>query len=104
MPRTPRGTRRRVSAEPVATLECTQEPPHRFVITGRARVRGGILVTLQRVDAPYPARDLFITAREMKMATDDVYKGCFVCVDRGFRETAIALPKEDVEAGLPAEP
>jgi len=90
-----------VSAEPLPTLECTQEPPHRFVIRSRARVRGGILVTLQRIDAPYPLRDLFITAREMKMAQDDVHKACFVCVDRGLRETAIALPKEDVEAGLP---
>jgi hypothetical protein len=93
-----------VSAEPVPTFECTQEPPHRFAIRSRSRVRGGILVTLQRVDAPYPARDLFITAREMKMAQDDVYKGCFVCVDRGLRETAIALPKADLEAGLPAAP
>jgi hypothetical protein len=67
-------------------------------------VRGGILVTLQRLDAPYPPRDLFITAREMKMAQDDVYKGCFVCVDRGLRETAIVLPKADVEAGLPPGP
>ena len=90
-----------MSTESVPTFECTQEPPHRFSIRSRARVRGGILVTLQRVDAPYPQRDLFITAREMKMAQDDVYKGCFVCVDRGLRETAIALPKGDVEAGLP---
>jgi len=37
-------------------------------------------------------------------AQDDVYKGCFVCVDRGLRETAIVLPKEDVEAGLPPAP
>ena len=90
-----------MSAEPIPTLECTLEPPHRFAIRARARVHGGILVTLQRLDAPYPPRDLFITAREMKMAQDDVFKGCFVCVDRGLRETAIALPKADVEAGLP---
>jgi hypothetical protein len=90
-----------VSAEPVPAFACTQEPPHRFVIRSRARVRGGILVTLQRVDAPYPPRDLFVSAREMKMAQDDVYKACYVCVDRGLRETAIALPKADVEAGLP---
>lgn len=90
-----------MSAEPLPTFECTQEPPHRFAIRARARVQGGILVTLQRLDAPYPLRDLFITSREMKMASDDVYKACFVCVDRGLRETAIALPKEDVEAGLP---
>lgn len=93
-----------MSAEPVPAFECTQEPPHRFVIRSRARVHGGILVTLQRVDAPYPLRDLFVSAREMKMAQDDVFKACFVCVDRGLRETAIALPKADVEAGLPPGP
>ena len=81
--------------------ECTHEPPHRFAILGRARVRGGILLTLQRTDAPYPPRDLFVTDREMKMGNDNVYKACFVCVDRGFRETAIVLPKSDVELGLP---
>jgi hypothetical protein len=81
--------------------ECTHEPPHRFVISARSRVQGGILLTLQRLDERYPARDLFITNREMKMAGDFVYKGCFVCVDRGIRETAIALPKSDIDLGLP---
>ena len=61
----------------------------------------GILLTLQRVDERYPARDLFITNREMKMGTDNVYKACFVCVDRGFRETAIVIAKSDVDLGLP---
>jgi hypothetical protein len=90
-----------VSTEVAVSFECTHEPPHRFAITGRSRVPGGILVTLQRVDAPYPPRDLFVTAREMKMGQDNVYKGCFVCVDRGFKETAIVLPKNEVELGLP---
>ena len=31
----------------------------------------------------------------------DVYKACFVCVDRGFRETAIAHRQGDIELGLP---
>jgi hypothetical protein len=37
----------------------------------------------------------------MKMGYDDVYKACFVCVDSGKKERAIALPKSDIEAGLP---
>jgi hypothetical protein len=90
-----------VSTEVQAALACTAEPPHRFVLSDRARTRGGILVTLRRVDAPYPPRQVFITDREMKMGYDDVYKACFVCVDKGRKETAIALPKAEVEAGLP---
>jgi hypothetical protein len=86
-----------------AVFECTAEPPHRFAIAGRARVPGGILVTLRRVDQPYPLRDVFVTNREMKMGYDDVYKACFVCVDRGLKETAITLSKGDIAAGLPAE-
>ncbi len=87
----------------VPTYACTNEPPHRFEIRSRSRVRGGILVSLQRVDAPYPPRELFITSREMKMGYDNVYKACFVCVDRGRKETAIVLPKSDLEVGLPPE-
>ena len=90
-----------MSTEIAAACECTHEPPHRFAIVGRARVANGILLTLQRVDERYPARDLFITNREMKMGSDNVYKACFVCVDRGFRETAIVLVKSDVDLGLP---
>ena len=44
-----------------------------------------------------------MTNREMKMGYDDVYKACFVCVDRGKKETAIAIPKADIELGLPPE-
>jgi hypothetical protein len=91
-----------VPTEGDAALSCTAEPPHRFAILERARTGGGILVTLRRVDAPYPPRQVFVTDREMKMGYDDVYKACFVCVDRGRKETAIALPKADVEAGLPS--
>ena len=90
-----------MSTEIAAVCECTHEPPHRFAIVGRARVGNGILLTLQRMDERYPARDLFITNREMKMGTDNVYKACFVCVDRGFRETAIVIAKSDVDLGLP---
>lgn len=60
-------------------------------------------MTLARLDAPYPPRDIFVTSREMKMGYDDVVKPCFVCVDQGIKEKAIALPKADIEAGLPAE-
>jgi hypothetical protein len=86
-----------------ATFTCTNEPPHRFEIRGRARAAGGIRLSLQRVDAPYPPREMFITGREMKMGYDNVYKACFVCVDRGTKETAIVLPKSDIELGLPPE-
>ena len=86
--------------ETVTTFECTNVPPHRFAITGRVRTASGILVTVQRVDAPYPPREIFITNREMKMGYDHVLKGCFVCVDMGIKEKAIALPKEEIEAGL----
>ena len=84
-----------------ATCECTHEPPHRFVIATRSRSNGGVLVGLQRVDEPYPRRDVFVTSRELRMAQDNVYKACFVCVDQGRKENAIALPKADLEAGLP---
>lgn len=80
--------------------ECTDEPPHRFAIVERVRNRNGILLTLQRLDAPYPPREIFVTNREMKMGYDAVYKACYVCVDGGKKETAIALPKADIEAGL----
>jgi hypothetical protein len=90
-----------MSAEVATEYACSADPPHRFQITERARVGGGILVTLARVDQPYPRRQLFITSREMKMGYDDVYKACFVCVDQGKKERAIALPKSDIEAGLP---
>jgi hypothetical protein len=60
-----------------------------------------VLVGLQRVDEPYPRRDVFVTDREIKMGQDDVFKACFVCVDQGLRETAIVLPKADIELGLP---
>lgn len=90
-----------MSTEVAAAFECTNEPPHRFSIAERLRVRNGILLTLSRLDEPYPRRDVFITSREMKMGYENVYKSCFVCVDRGAKENAIAIPKSDIEAGLP---
>ncbi len=91
------------STEVGVRLTCTAERPHHFTIAGRKRARGGIVVTLARLDAPYPPRDLFVTSREMKMSNDDVVKACFVCVDQGIKEQAIALPKAEIEAGLPPE-
>jgi hypothetical protein len=90
-----------VAAETAVVLACTNEPPHRFAILDRARAGDGILVTLRRRDAPYPPREVFVTRREMKMGYENVYKACFVCVDQGQKETAIALPKAEIEAGLP---
>ncbi len=90
-----------MSTEVAAALECTAEPPHRFEVSDRMRVRNGILVTLRRLDEPYPPRDLFVTNREMKMGYENVYKACFVCVDLGLKENAIVLPKDQIEGGLP---
>ncbi len=88
-------------AESAASIECTAEPPHRFTLTERSRVGNGILVTLRRMDEPYPPRNVFVTNREMKMGYENVYKACFVCVDRGLRENAISMPKDQIETGLP---
>jgi hypothetical protein len=90
-----------MSAEASPPLECTAEPPHRFAIGERTRVGNGILVTVRRIDEPYPPRDIHVTAREMKMGYENVFKACFVCVDRGRKENAIALPKDQLELGLP---
>ena len=84
-----------------ASYPCTNEPPHRFTLGERLRTASGILATLRRLDAPYPPRQVFITSREMKMGYDDVFKACYVCVDQGKKENAIAIPKADIEAGLP---
>jgi hypothetical protein len=84
-----------------AACGCTHEPPHRFLIVSRDRNAAGVLVGLQRVDEPYPRRDVFVTNRELKMSQDNVFKACFVCVDKGFRETAIVLPMDEIELGLP---
>lgn len=84
-----------------AGFQCTNEPPHRFAIVEQMRNAGGILLKVQRLDAPYPPREIYVTNREMKMGYDDVYKACYVCVDRGQKETAITLPKAEIEAGLP---
>ena len=90
-------------AEIETRFACTNDPPHHFTISARRRVRGGIVITLSRLDAAYPPRELFITSREMKMSGDDVVKACFACVDRGIKEKAIALAKSEIEAGLPPE-
>ena len=93
-----------MAADIGAGFACTNEPPHRFEIRGRARAAGGIRLSVQRVDAPYPPREMFITGREMKMGYEDVYKACYVCVDQGKKENAIGLPKAEIEARLPPPP
>lgn len=90
-----------MATETATTFDCTNVPPHRFAITGRVRNATGILVTVQRLDEPYPEREIFITNREMKMGYDDVVKACFVCVDQGKKEKAVAIPKAEIELGLP---
>ena len=89
-----------MATETAATFECTNKPAHRFEIAGRVRTPTGILVNLRRMDAAYPPREVFVTNREMKMGYDDVIKACFVCVDMGLKERAIAIPKAEIEAGL----
>ena len=89
-----------MTAEVETAFECTNEPPHRFAIVERMRNRDGVLLTLKRLDAPYPKREMFITGRELKMGYDNVYKACFVCVDQGRKETAIVLGKAEIQAGL----
>ncbi len=89
------------ATEVAARFACSAEQPHFFSITGRKRARGGIVLTLGRLDAPYPPRDIFVTSREMKMSNDDIWKPCFVCVDQGVKEKAIPIPKEEVDTGLP---
>ena len=97
----PEGAESAAAVEIEPGYPCTRRPPHRFAITERLRNRNGILVTMKRLDEPYPERQIFITNREMKMGYEDVFKACYVCVDKGVKETAIALPKADIEAGLP---
>jgi hypothetical protein len=92
-----------MATDVTARFACTADPPHHFTVASRARASGGIVVTLARLDAPYPPRDVFVTSREMKMTNDDVVKACFVCVDKGIKEKAIALSKAEIEAGLPPE-
>lgn len=89
--------------EVLARLACSADPPHHFSVAERKRAQGGIVLTLERLDAPYPPRDIFVTTREMKMSNDDVWKPCFVCVDKGVKEKAIPIPKEEIDAGLPPE-
>ena len=93
-----------MAAEIETGFACTNEPPHRFALGECVRLDNGVLVTLARLDQPYPPRQLFITGREMKMGYEDVYKACYVCVDQGKKENAIARPKAEIEARLPPVP
>ncbi len=86
-----------MTTEVETAFECTNEPPHRFAIVERLRNRNGVLLGLKRLDAPYPKREVFVTNREVKMGYENVYKACFVCVDQGRKETAIILPKAEIE-------
>lgn len=44
-----------------------------------------------------PPREIFVTSAELKMGYENVYKACFLCVDRGRKEKAFAIPKSDLE-------
>ena len=94
--------KRRVSTETAAAIcECTNEPPHRFAIATRSREREASSSAFSAWTSPIRGGKSSSPTRELKMGYDNVYKACFVCVDRGHRETAIVLPISDVELGLP---
>lgn len=77
---------------------CHAEPPHRLHVDSKTATAGGILLRLSDADnRALPRRDLFVTNAEMKMGYENVFKACFLCVDRGRKEKGFAIPKSDLE-------
>jgi len=77
---------------------CTFEPPHRIRLEARAANPRGVTLRLSDADAPdKPARDVFVTKAELGMGYDNIFKACFLCVDRGRKEKAFAIPTSDLE-------
>ncbi len=77
---------------------CFAEPPHRLHLDSKTRSGRGVLLRMSAADQPaLPPREVFVTAAELKMGYENVYKACFLCVDRGNREKAFAIPKSDLE-------
>ena len=77
---------------------CSAEPPHRILLESRTVTPRGVALRLSDADDPdKTALDLFVTKAELKMGYENVYKACFLCVDRGRREKAFAIPKSDLE-------
>jgi len=77
---------------------CTYEPPHRLRLDSRAANARGVTLRLSDGDRPDgPGREIFVTNAEIAMGYDPIYKACFLCVDRGRKEKAFAIPLDDLE-------
>lgn len=77
---------------------CFAEPPHRLHVDARTKTSRGVLLRMSSADDPrLPPREIFVTNAELKMGYENVYKACFLCVDRGRKEKAFAIPKSDLE-------
>ncbi len=77
---------------------CSFEPPHRLKLESATSTPRGVLLRLSDADrAESLPRDVFVTAAELKMGYENVYKACFLCVDRGRKEKAFAIPKSDLQ-------
>lgn len=77
---------------------CSYEPPHRLKLESRNITPRGVVLRLSDADRPeIPPREIFVTRAELKMGYENVYKACFLCVDRGRKEKAFAIPKTDLE-------
>jgi len=84
---------------PEATIyTCSFEPPHRLKLESSSATPRGVLLRLSDADNPdIPPREVFVTLAELKMGYENVYKACFLCVDRGRKEKAFAIPKSDLQ-------
>jgi hypothetical protein len=77
---------------------CSFEPPHRLKVESQSATPRGVVLRLSDADNPgIPPREIFVTRAELKMGYENVYKACFLCVDRGRKEKAFAIPKSDLE-------
>ena len=78
--------------------ECSFEPPHRLKLESKSVTPRGVVLRLSDADRPeIPPREIFVTRAELKMGYENVYKACFLCVDRGRKEKAFTIPKTDLE-------
>jgi hypothetical protein len=77
---------------------CTFEPPHHLRLEGKTDTPRGTSLRLSDADdESKPSREVFVTRSELAMGYDPIYKACFLCVDRGRKEKAFAIPTSDLE-------
>ena len=87
-----------VSPVEATIYECSFEPPHRLKLESATTTPRGVVLRLSDADRPeVPPREIFVTNAELKMGYENVYKACFLCVDRGRKEKAFAIPKSDLD-------